>query len=123
MAALSPGTANINTVDVVAVQRHFLAIAPLPAGCPRTAADVNGDASINTSDVIAIQRFALALSTGIANTGKHQFSPASRSYAPLTNNQTGQNLRCDGFWRCCFRVRPLIVSHDSPLTVLYKEKR
>ena len=55
------------------------------------AADVNGDSSVNTSDVIAIQRFALGLSTGIANTGKYQFTPASRSYSPLTSNQTGQN--------------------------------
>ena len=46
---------------------------------------------VNTADVIAIQRFALALSTGIANTGKYQFSPASRSYTPLTSNQTAQN--------------------------------
>ena len=43
------------------------------------AADVNGDATVDTSDVIAIQRFALGVPTGIANTGKYQFIPASRS--------------------------------------------
>ena len=90
-AALSPGTAGINTVDVVAVQRHFLTIPPIPSGCQLTAADVNGDSHVNTSDVIAIQRFALGLATGIANAGKYQFNPVNRSYSPLTSNQTGQN--------------------------------
>lgn len=90
-AALPPGTAGINTVDVVAVQRHFLAITPLSQGCQRTAADVNGDTSVNTSDVIALQRFALGLSSGIANTGKYRFNPPTRSYPSLTSNQTGQD--------------------------------
>ena len=72
-AALAPGSAGINTVDVVATQRHFLNIALL-SGCRLTAADVNGDAMVNTVDVIAIQRFFLGLSTGIANTGKYQFT-------------------------------------------------
>ena len=50
-----------------------------------------GTASINTVDVIAIQRFFLILSTGIANVGKYQFSPASRSYSGIVSDQTGQN--------------------------------
>ena len=57
-----------------------------------TAGDVNGDTAINTLDVIAIQRFVLGLSTGIANTGKYQFNPASRSYPGVVTNQTGQNF-------------------------------
>ena len=48
-AALAPGSAGISTVDVVATQRHFLNIAPLPPGCQLSAADVNGDAVINVS--------------------------------------------------------------------------
>jgi hypothetical protein len=52
---------------------------------------VNGDTAVNTVDVIAMQRFVLTQSTGIANTGKYQFTPASRSYSPLTTDQTGQN--------------------------------
>ena len=32
-AALAPGAAGINTVDVVATQRHFLNVTPLPPGC------------------------------------------------------------------------------------------
>lgn len=90
-AALLPGATSINTVDVVAVQRHFLNITPLLPGCQQTAADVDGDGSVSTSDVIALQRFALGLVTGIANAGKYQFSPLSRSYSPLTNNQIDQN--------------------------------
>ena len=45
--ALIPGSAGINTVDILAIQRHFLAITPLPPGCRLAAADVNGDAGVN----------------------------------------------------------------------------
>lgn len=90
-AALLPGSPGITTVDVVAVQRHFLSIALLPPGCRLTAADVNLDASVSTSDVIAIQRFALAQASGFAQAGKYQFNPAFRTYSPLTTGQTGQD--------------------------------
>ena len=86
-----PGSAGIDTVDVVATQRHFLIIGTPLTGCRLTAADVNGDTSINTIDVVAIQRFFLGSSTGIANVGKYQFTPASRSYPGVVSNQTGQN--------------------------------
>ena len=65
----APGSPGINTVDVVAVQRHFLNITLIPPGCALTAADVNLDTLITTTDVIAIQRFAIGLSSGIANAG------------------------------------------------------
>ena len=90
-SALPPGSAGISTVDVIAVQRHFLNLALLPLGCRRTAADVNGDIAINTVDTIAIQRFYLGSSTGIGNTGNYQFSPARRAYVGIVSNQTGQN--------------------------------
>ena len=90
-ADLDPGSAGINTVDVVATQRHFLDLALIPPGCRLTAADVNGDNLITTTDVLAIQRFALGLSTGVANTGKYKFNPVSRSYPGIVSNQTGQN--------------------------------
>ena len=88
--AVAPGAAGINTVDVIAVQRHFLTVSTL-TGCRLTAADVNGDVNVNTVDVIAIQRFFLGLSTGTANVGKYRFSPLSRAYSPLVNNQSNQN--------------------------------
>ena len=88
--ALAPGANNINTVDVLAVQRHFLGIL-LPPGCRLAAADVNSDSAINTVDVIAIQRFFLGSQTGSGNTGKYQFIPASRSYSGVVSDQTGQN--------------------------------
>jgi len=44
-----------------------------------------------TIDVIAIQRFFLGLSTGIANTGRYKFTPASCNHALLVTDQTGQN--------------------------------
>ena len=90
-SARTPGSTGINTVDVIATQRHFLAISLL-TGCRLTAADVNGDANVNTVDVIAIQRFFLGLSTGIANVGKYQFSPTNRTYPVLSGDQTGQNF-------------------------------
>ena len=76
---------------MLAVQRHFLGIALIPAGCRLTAADVNGDTNINGVDVLAIQRFFLGMSTGIANTGKYQFTPANRTYPGVITDQTGQN--------------------------------
>ena len=82
-AALTPGSAGINTVDVIAIQRHFLNLGTPLSGCRLTAADVNGDTLVNTVDVIAIQRFFLGLSTGIANAGKYQFTPANRTYPGL----------------------------------------
>ena len=90
-AALPPGSAGINTTDVIAVQRHFLIIGTPLSGCRLTAADVNGDTLISTVDVIAIQRFFLQLTTGIANVGSYQFTPTNRTYPNLNSNQTGQN--------------------------------
>ena len=90
-AALTPGSAGINTVDVIAAQRHFLNLGTPLSGCRLTAADVNGDTAVNTVDVIAIQRFFLGLTTGIANVGKYQFTPASRTYPGIVSDQTGQN--------------------------------
>jgi hypothetical protein len=90
-ADLTPGSAGIDTVDVVAIQRHFLIIGTPLTGCRLTAADVNGTGGITTVDVIAVQRFFLTLTSGIANVGKYQFVPASRSYSPPISNQTAQD--------------------------------
>jgi hypothetical protein len=90
-AALTPGSAGINTADVVAAQRHFLNVGTPLTGCRLTAADVNGDGQVNTTDVIAIQRFFLVLTTGIANVGKYQFNPLSRAYPGIASDQTGQD--------------------------------
>lgn len=87
----SPGSTGINTVDVVATQRHFLNVGIPLSGCPLMAADVNDDGSANTVDVIAIQRFFLGLSIGIANVGKYQFTPESRSYSDIFADQTDQD--------------------------------
>ena len=90
-AGLTPGSAGITTVDVIGVQRHFLNLGTPLSGCRLTAADVNGNNAVDTVDVIAIQRFFLGLSTGIANAGKYQFNPASRSYPGIVSDQTEQN--------------------------------
>ena len=85
------GSTGINTVDVIAVQRHFLNLGTPLSGCRLTAADVNGVGGINTVDVIAIQRFFLGFGTGIANTGKYKFTPVNRTYPGVVSNQTAQN--------------------------------
>ena len=89
-AARTLGSANINTVDVIAVQKQFLTGTFL-SGCKLTAADVNGDSLVTTQDVIAVQRFFSGLSPATANVGKYKFTPASRNYTGITTNQTAQN--------------------------------
>lgn len=89
-AAQLPSVAGINTVDALAVQRHFLGITLL-TGCRLTAGDVNEDSNINTTDIIAIQRFFLGVSSGIANVGSYKFIPANRNYLHPTTDQAGQN--------------------------------
>jgi hypothetical protein len=90
-SALTPASPGINTVDVIAVQRHILNLGTPLSGCKLTAADVNGIGGVNTIDVIATQRFAVGLFTGTANTGKYKFTPSNRSYTTIVSNQTGQN--------------------------------
>jgi hypothetical protein len=89
--ARTPGSLGISTTDVVAIQRHFLAIGPPLSGCRLVAADVNGDNLVSTVDALAVQRFFFNLSTGIANVGKYQFSPATRSYTGDGANHPNQN--------------------------------
>lgn len=88
--ARTPSSAGINTMDVIATQRHYLQRALL-SGCGLTAADVNGDGRVDTIDVLAIQQFFLGLPPRIANVGKYQFSPASRTYPGLVSDQAAQN--------------------------------
>ena len=90
-SALTPGADGIDIVDVIATQRHFLNVGTPLSGCRLTAADVNGDSEINIVDVIAIQRFFLTLTTGIANVGKYQFTPGSRTYPGAVSDQALQN--------------------------------
>ena len=114
--ALVPGSTGINTIDVVATQRHFLNIAVLPPGCRLTAADVNGDTAINTIDVVAIQRFFLGQTTGTANVGKFRFNPTSRAYPGISSDQTGQNYDALVFGDVAspFADRPAAPSSEGP---------
>jgi hypothetical protein len=89
-AARLPGSPNINTVDVIAVQKQFLTGTFL-SGCKLAVADVNGDSVVTTQDVIAVQRFFNGQTTAIANVGKYNFTPVNRTYTGLVTNQTSQN--------------------------------
>ena len=90
-AAIAPASVGINTVDVIAMQRHFLNIGTPLSGCRLTAGDVNGISGINTVDVVATQRFFIGLTTGIANVGKYQFNPVNRTYSGIITDQTVQD--------------------------------
>ena len=90
-AALPPGAPGVDTVDVVAVQRHFLNFGTPLSGCRLLAADVNGDTAVDTVDVVAIQRFYIASKTGTANVGMYQFTPTNRTYPGIASDQTDQN--------------------------------
>jgi len=96
LVAGTPGAA-INTVDVIAVQRHFLVLGTPLSGCRLAAADVNADLAVNTVDAIAIQRFYLGYLTGTANVGQYKFNPTDRSYPLVGTNQTGQNYNAMTF--------------------------
>lgn len=89
-ASLLPGATGVDTVDAVAVQRHFLNVVLL-TGCHSVAADTDGDGQISTTDSIAIQRFYSGSSSGIGNVGIYEFSPPSRTYNAITTDQAGQD--------------------------------
>lgn len=91
-AARAAGSSGIDTVDVVAIQRHFLNLGTPLSGCRLTAADCALPSGITTVDVIATQRFYLGLTTGIGNVGQYNFTPANRSYSVIGIPQTGQNF-------------------------------
>ena len=121
-ASLLPGSAAINTIDVVAIQRHFLVIGSPLTGCRLTAADVDRNTLINTVDVVAVQRFFLGLTTGTANTGKYNFAPTSRNYLAVTTDQTGQDydVLVLGDVASPFAESPLEnIVHDA-LTAIYR---
>ncbi len=88
-----PASAGINTVDVVAEQNHALGRVLL-TGCRLTAGEAAGGAGINTVDVLAIQAFALGrtIPAQIGNVGTYTFSPASRTYSPLSSSQANQDF-------------------------------
>ena len=90
-ASIPPAGPNINNLDVLAIQRHFLLIATIPAGCRLTAADANTNALVNSQDVLAVQRFFLGFTSGTGSVGQYRFVPASRSYAAIAANQSAQN--------------------------------
>ncbi len=87
-SGVTPATPTINTVDIVAVQRHFLQFGLL-TGCKLLAADVNADNLVNTVDAIAIRQFFFGHPS--AAVGIYKFIPASRSYPSVTGDQTNQN--------------------------------
>src|SRR5262249_44657161 len=113
---VTPGSAGINTVDVLAIQRHFLLITTIPPGCRQTAADAVINGTINTQDVIAVQRFFLAFTSGTGSTGQYKFTPANRSYPSVVTNQTGQDyaMYVVGDVATPFINRPAGLSSDAP---------
>jgi len=114
-ASITPGTAGINTVDVLAVQRHFLSIALIPAGCRQLAADVVVNGSINTQDVLALQRFFNGFTSGTGSCGQYKFVPSSSSYPALASSVvTNYAMYVVGDVATPFVNRPAGTSDDGP---------
>ena len=88
--AVPIASAGIDTLDVIAVQRHFLQIALL-TGCALTAADVDENGVVNIADLVAIQRFFAAHPSGTANVGQYRFMPVNRDYPLLVIDQVNQD--------------------------------
>ena len=88
-APLPISTSQINTVDVIAVQRDHLG--NTLTGCRAMAADVTIDGLVNTNDVIAIQRSFLGQTSGIGHVGIYKFIPTSRTYSHVGTDLIGQD--------------------------------
>jgi hypothetical protein len=79
----------INSQDASQVARFAAGLITLTAN-QQIAADASNDGTINSFDASRIARFAAGLSnTGV--TGQWKFLPASRSYASLSGNLSGEN--------------------------------
>ena len=86
------GSAGITTADILAVQGHILLrTAFILTGCRLAAADVTQGGGVTTNDILGIQAFILQRASGFGFTGQYRFTPPSRSYSPLSGNQTAQN--------------------------------
>ena len=96
-AALTPGTSGINTVDVVAIQRHFLLVGTPLSGCQLVAAEVDLNGLVNTVDVVAVQRFFLLLQPGIEY-GKIQVQPAESVIRRAGQRSKQSELQYDCLW-------------------------
>ncbi len=65
----------VNGTDLVLVQRHILALAPLDSPYKLIAADVNGSGDVNGTDLVLIQRLILAYTNSFP-AGLWRFVPA-----------------------------------------------
>ena len=87
---LAPGTAGINTVDVIGIQRHFLLIGTPLSGCRLTAADVMA----STGSILLT---SLRFSDSSSNCQPGPPIPENTSSLPraqlsgIISDQTGQN--------------------------------
>jgi hypothetical protein len=80
---------SINSLDLIAIQRHIIGSKPLNQQTQLLAADVNGDSKINSLDLINIQKVIIGSLTQFPNQVKSYKSiPAS---LPVTEN-SGQTI-------------------------------
>ncbi len=81
----------ISTFDSARIAQCVLGTRPM-SDCPMAASDVNGNGEVSAYDAALIARHAVGmLSNPSSFAGEWNFSPASRSYSPLTSSQVGQN--------------------------------
>jgi len=85
------GSSGINTIDALAIQRHYLQLGTPLSGCALAAADITGDGQANTTDALGVQRFFLAAPIGTGSAGNYVFTPVARNYSAVVTDQTGQD--------------------------------
>lgn len=71
------GNANfdVNTLDLIEIQRHLLGVAPIQSSYAKIAADVNNSGNISTLDMIGIMRFLLGINTDFDSTPDFKVVP------------------------------------------------
>ena len=80
----------VNGGDLVAIQRHILALAPLSSPYKRIAADADNSKSINGGDLVAIQRLILALDLTLPLNTSWQFVDQNHVFSNPNNPWTPQ---------------------------------
>jgi YVTN family beta-propeller protein len=89
----SDGVDGIGTLDASLILQHAVGLTTL-TGYAALAADVNGSGTISPMDAfLVLQKTIDAIPLPFPGAGRvWAFSPASRSYAPLSADQTGQDF-------------------------------
>ena len=86
----------VNTLDLVHIQRHILALKKLDGAYKMVAADVNNDEAIRVDDIVAIRKLILGVYESIPGSPSWKFVDGTKSMGntpwPFNENITHQSL-------------------------------